>query len=73
MHVSVGIFAFDVEFTVEGKHIPATRYQPEEFPEIIITKLTTSEDLLELFEHEITLNDIVDQVIRELNEEPDAD
>ena len=46
----------NITYKVEGKHYPATRETPEEFPDIVMEKITASDsdiDLTELLDHNI--------------------
>ena len=40
----------EVEFSIHGKYIPATYYEPEEFPDINIEKMIEAETGRQIFE-----------------------
>lgn len=41
---------FNVEFEINGVHLPQTHEQPEEIPEIEITKITVEDSDIDLYE-----------------------
>lgn len=57
----------DVEYRIYGQRRSATRFDPEEYPEIEILKVTTSEDIFDLVENQVP--DIESAILEELNED----
>lgn len=65
--INISGLKVNVEYEIHGQHYPATRYEPEEFPEIEILKVTTSEDIYDLIENQVP--DIEAAIWEELNED----
>ena len=57
MQVTVKGIEFDVEYQLHGTYLPATRYEPEEFPELGLVSATSASPLLEIVEL-VTFEDI---------------
>lgn len=54
-----------IEFKVDGKHYPATQYEPEEFPDIIIEKITVVDSDIDIYD---LLDDKIDTIYELLND-----
>jgi hypothetical protein len=52
-------YTFDVTYKINGRYIPAARYQPEEYPEIELISVKPADDnLLDVLHDGVTDEDI---------------